>query len=334
MSTIHDIARLAGVSSATVSRALTRPDVVAPATRARIADAARELQYRPANASRRPARIVLILVPHLYGTFFSPFLESASDVLAESGYCVVIGDLKGSGQKEENFAGALRDGRFAGAIFVTGAIPRDGDGEVDLRDGPPIVIASNEIRGRNEFSVFDVDDRTAARKMVSYLIGIGHQRIAHIRGPAGNVEANERYLGYVEAMEAAGLQVEAKLIWEGDFQLNSGAAAAGRYLSAPEMPSAVFAVNDQMAMGFITELRSSGVSVPDDVSVAGFDDTEFSALFTPPLTTMRQPREDLGRLAALDLLRRMSSDDLAPRKVQLECSLVIRGSTQALRKLA
>src|SRR6185503_17433072 len=134
----------------------------------------------------------------------------------------------------------------------------------------------------------------------------------------------------------AALHVDPELIWEGDFYLGSGIAAAGRYLGSANRPTAVFAGNDQMAMGFITEVKEAGFSVPGDVSVAGFDDIEYSVIFDPPLTTMRQPRQEIGRLAALELLRRINRADAggAPARVRLNCELVIRQSTQALRRSA
>jgi LacI family repressor for deo operon, udp, cdd, tsx, nupC, and nupG len=330
--TIHDVARVAGVSAATVSRALAKPWVVAPTTRARVAAAVRETGYRPNASSKSKGNMVLALIPRIGSPFFTPFLDAISDLLSESGYCVAVGDLRGSRQKEQHFARALRDGSFAGAILFTGSIPREDQAEGAPLD-IPVVLACNEIAGVTDLPIFDVDDRKAARSMVSYLTGLGHRRIAHISGPANNVEAQERCEGYKEALKAAGLQADPELIWEGDFYLGSGIAAAGRYLGSANRPTAVFAGNDQMAMGFITEVKEAGFSVPGDVSVAGFDDIEYSVIFDPPLTTMRQPRQEIGRLAALELLRRMNGGDRGepPRKVRMECELIIRASTQALR---
>lgn len=332
--TIHDVAEAAGVSAATVSRALRNPEVVSSSTRARVAAAARELGYQPGPSIKPKGNKILALIPRLGSPFFTPFLDAATDLISESGYCITVGDLRGSRRKEEHYARGLRDGSFAGAILFTGAIPRDGTGRDSASLPIPVVLACNEIPGMADLPVFDVADRKAARSMVSYLIGLGHRRIAHIRGPADNIEAQERLLGYTEALEAAGLAFDETLVWEGDFYLASGIAAAGRYLASDDRPTAVFSGNDQMAMGFITEVKAAGFSVPGDVSVAGFDDIEYSVIFDPPLTTMRQPRDDIGRLAAVELLRRIGDEDGTdepPRRVRLECELVIRASTQALR---
>lgn len=332
--TINDVAEAAGVSAATVSRALRNPEVVSSSTRSRVAAAAREVGYRPGPSTKLKGNKVLALIPRLGSPFFTPFLDAVTDLISESGYCITVGDLRGSRRKEELYARALRDGSFVGAILFTGAIPRDGTSTETVSLPIPVVLACNDILGISDLPVFDVADRKAAKSMVSYLIGLGHQRIAHIRGPANNIEAHERLQGYREAIEAAGLAFDESLVWEGDFYLGSGIAAAGRYLASADRPTAVFSGNDQMAMGFVTEVKAAGFSVPGDVSVAGFDDIEYSAIFDPPLTTMRQPREDIGRLAAIELLQRIGNDsdaDVPPRRVRLECELVVRASTQALR---
>ena len=299
--TVSDIARRAKVSSATVSRALGNSNLISAQTRRRVMEAARQLGYT-AGRKAKNSRSVLALIPRLGSPFFTPFLDAATDLLAESGYEVVVGDLRGSTRKEGLHAQALRDGLFAGAILFTGAIPGGDRSLLQL----PIVLACNDIPGATTLPLFDIANRDAARQIVSYLISIGHSRIAHLRGPGNNVEAGERHAGFAEAMEAAGLRIDPTLIWEGDFYLGSGMAAAGRFLACAERPTAVFAANDQMAMGFITELRAAGVIAPDQVSVAGFDDIEYSTIFDPALTTMRQPKAEIGRLAALELLRRMS----------------------------
>jgi LacI family repressor for deo operon, udp, cdd, tsx, nupC, and nupG len=277
--------------------------------------------------------MVLALIPRLGSPFFTPFLDSVTDLLAESGLCVTVGDLRGSAKKEGHYARLIGEGQFAGVVLFTGRIPHTETLAAAGRADVPIVLACNEIPGVDDLSVFDVANRDAARRMVAYLISIGHRRIAHIRGPAGNVEAEARAAGYAEALKAAGLPVEDDLLWDGDFYLGSGIAAAGRFLAHAERPTAVFAGNDQMAMGFITELRSAGIRVPGDVSVAGFDDIEYSVIFDPPLTTMHQPRAEIGRLAALELLRHINDPGsrAKPSRVRLDCELVIRESTQALR---
>jgi LacI family transcriptional regulator, repressor for deo operon, udp, cdd, tsx, nupC, and nupG len=329
---VNDVARLANVSTATVSRALTNSKLVAFPTRTRVEEAARQLGYA-ASSNRRATtltRTVLILIPRLGSAFFTAFLHAATDLLAESGYCVAVGDLRGSTRKEALYAQALREGQFAGAILSTGCIPGGKKTALKL----PTVLACNDVPGAEDLPLFDVANREAARQIVSYLVGIGHRRIAHVCGPLQNIEASERHAGFVEAMDAAGLEVDSNLIWEGNFYLRSGLAAAGRFLACAERPTAVFAGNDLMAMGFITELKAAGISVPDEVSVAGFDDIEYSSIFDPALTTMRQPKAEIGRQAAIELLRQMNGADVTERvsRIRSSCDLMIRNSTIPLRR--
>ena len=318
--TIADVARIAGVSTATVSRALRNAAAVSSSTQLKIRAAARSAGYEANTLPKIRGAHVLALIPRLGSPFFTPFLEAVTDLISEAGYCITVGDLNGSRRKEEHYARALRDGSFAGAILFTGRVPGVGIAETDARPrSVPMVLACNEIDGASRLPVFDVANRKAAQEIVTYLLGLGHRRIAHIRGPSANVEAERRFRGYQDALEAAGLGVEQDLVWEGDFYLRSGAAVAGRFLASADRPTAVFSANDQMAMGFITEIKAAGFVVPRDVSVAGFDDIEYSAIFDPPLTTMRQPREEIGRLAAIELLQRMANSRQSedpPRRVR------------------
>jgi LacI family repressor for deo operon, udp, cdd, tsx, nupC, and nupG len=332
--TIYDVAQVAGVSTATVSRAIAKPDMVAWSTRKRVAAAARELGYSlRSNAKSRSAsaKMVLALIERPGSQFFAPIVESITSVLAESGYCLVIADFKGGVGKDEQYSALLREGHFAGLISFAGRVPEAAGGD----DAPlvPVVLVCRRIPTSPKTPIFDVMNREAARRMVSYLISIGHRSIAHICGPKHNVEARERLAGYCDALQSSAIAVDEDLIWDGDFYLGSGIAAAGRFLARAERPTAVFAANDQMAIGFINELKGAGISIPQDVSVAGFDDIEYSVICDPPLTTMHQPRAEIGRQAALEILRRINHVDgfAKPTPPSFSCELVIRTSTQPLR---
>jgi LacI family transcriptional regulator, repressor for deo operon, udp, cdd, tsx, nupC, and nupG len=168
--------------------------------------------------------------------------------------------------------------------------------------------------------------------MTEYLISMGHKKIAHITGPIDHVEdARERKRGFLDTMKSAGFEVPQYFVWEGNYYPTSGSEAAKRFLALSDRPTAVFAANDATALMFVRDLGLAGVSVPQDVSVVGFDDIENLAFFTPAITTMRQPRAELGRLAAQDLLRRMAGDFEDPKstRVRLDCEIVIRGSVRS-----
>jgi LacI family repressor for deo operon, udp, cdd, tsx, nupC, and nupG len=329
--TILDVARRAGVSTATVSRALASPERVSETTRSRVSRAIAETGYTP-NASARNLRIrstkmVLALLPGMTNTFFTPILNAVEDVLSEAGYGLVIGDTRNSREREAHYARVVRAGQVDGVILLTGhLLEPDGPGIEKLL---PTSLICVDIPRAN-LPVFHAANRDAARTIVDYIIAKGHRRIGHITGPKGNAESSERMRGYREALKAAGLPFDPALVWQGDFLPETGPAAAARFLELATRPTAVFAANDESAVNFIRTVQAKGVRVPEDVSVAGFDDIEYLQFFSPGLTTMRQPRAELGRLAALDLLKRMERDapDLPPQRVTLACELIERESVR------
>lgn len=335
--TIQDVARRAGVSTATVSRAIALPDRVTEATREAVFSAIRETGYTPNAAARslraKSTKMVLVLLPGIGNSFFTPVLNALEEAFAEEGYGVLIGYARNSPRRETHYARVIRAGQVDGVLVVTGNIPRDEE-FVQVPDSVPMSLMFSEIPGTEQFSVFDVDNRSAAATMVGHLIARGHRRIAHIAGADGNLEAQERLDGYGDALRAAGIPIDPELIWLGatNYDFASGERAAARFFALADRPTAVFAAADEMAFGFMRALKDRKVDIPGDVSVAGFDDTEYAIHYDPALTTMRQPRTQLGTLAAKDLLRRMTAKDLAvpTSHVRLPCELVIRESVRSI----
>ena len=237
--TISDVARRAGVSTATVSRALATPDRVAAETRAKVAAAVAETGYTPNAAARnlraRSTRIVLALMPGMSNTFFNPILNAIEETLSAAGYGMIIGDTRNSAAREAHYARLIRAGQVDGLILFTGHLPRGEDGSVDVGN-LPIALICNEIPGDSDHSVFDVDNRLAAKKAVGYLIAAGHRRIGFIGGPEGNVEAVERRRGYLEALSTAGLPAEESLIWPGNFQFEAGRRSGSTPAGARSAP--------------------------------------------------------------------------------------------------
>jgi LacI family repressor for deo operon, udp, cdd, tsx, nupC, and nupG len=333
--TIRDVARRAGVSTATVSRALAAPDRVAEETRTKVIAAIAATGYTPNASARnlraRSTKIVLALLPGMSNTFFTPILNAIEDTLSAAGYGMIIGDTRNNAQKEAHYTRFILAGQVDGVILFTGHLPRDGD-LTPASDRVPIGLVCNEIIGDGSHSVFDVDNRDAARRATAYLIAAGHRHIGHIAGAPENVEAAERVRGYRDALTAAGIAPDDAIIWDGGFRFENGVEAATNYLRLKRRPTAVFASADDGAIGFIRTVRDAGVRTPEDVSVVGFDDIDYASVLDPPLTTMRQPREDLGRLAAEDLLARMGPDapDIAPTRRRLRCELIERGSVRSI----
>ncbi|MBN9017354.1 MAG: LacI family DNA-binding transcriptional regulator [Rhizobiales bacterium] len=335
--TIQDVARRAGVSTATVSRAIALPDRVTEATREAVFSAIRETGYTPNAAARslraKSTRMVLVLLPGIGNSFFTPVLNALEEVFSEAGYGVLIGYARNSPRRETHYARVIRAGQVDGVLVVTGNIPRD-EAFVQIPGSVPISLMFSEVPGTDEFSVFDVDNRAAAAAMVRHLIAQGHRRIAHIAGADASLEARERSAGYCDALREAGLPVDPALLWRGatNYDFGSGERAAPRFFALADKPTAVFAAADEMAFGFMRALKNQGLDIPGDVSVAGFDDTEYAVHYDPALTTMRQPRTELGTLAARDLLRRMTGKDgdVAISHVRLKCDLVVRESVRRI----
>ena len=333
---IKDIAERAGVSVATVSRALSGSSLVTDETRQRINALARELNYRP-NVSARNLRTrrsmsVLLVVRDVGNPFYLEILKGVEATAREAGYAVLMGNTENDPDREVEYFNMLRDGHADGMILMTGKLPPPEPGESADLSHLPVVIALEMIEGSG-FPHVQIDNVAAAEAAVDHLIALGHRRIAHIAGPLPEVMALRRRDGYRAAMKAAGLAVPEGYEVRGDYLLESGEACVSDLFALPEPPTAIFAANDEMAYGAIHALRRLGRDVPGDVSVVGFDDLYLSKAFYPPLTTVSQPRADIGRTAMSQLLNVLSDGDVAAEPaIVLPTTLNIRGSTAPPRK--
>ncbi|MGP9820824.1 LacI family DNA-binding transcriptional regulator [Salinarimonas sp. NSM] len=323
---ITDVARLADVSTATVSRVLAHPERVAPATRARVEEAVARLGWVPNPAARtlrsQKTRMVLVVLPDLENVFFSRILRGIEETLAAAGYGMIIADL-GPASPRAGALAAFARRQVDGVVLLNGR--RLGP---EAQDMPTIALC--EAIPDAAIPQIVIDNRAAARRVVAHLVGLGHRRIAHLAGPEGNVLEIERAAGYEEGLRDAGIAHDADLVWPGDYTLEAGVAAASRLLDArardPGPPTAVFASNDTMAIGLVGALQEAGLAVPGDVSVAGFDDIEFASMCRPALTTVRQPRRDLGRVAAEAMLATLAGRETSASG-PLATELVVRAST-------
>lgn len=319
---IRDVAQLAGVSTATVSRALSNPDMVSPATRAVVQAAITQTGYRPNEAARnlRQSRTggIVALVPDLGNPFFAKILSGIASVLGPAGYNLLIADTHSG--NPAGLAHHVDPSRVDGVINLDGTLPL-----ALLRGSVPVVDACEWVPDLQVPRV-RIDNHAAAAMAVNHLADLGHRRIGHVTGPAGNVLSLARLEGFQAAMAARGL--EAGPIYQGDFSLQSGGDSAMAWLAEPPdlRPSAMFIAADAMACGFIAQLSRHRLSVPDAVSVVGFDDIELTSLIAPPLTTIHQPRAKLGEMAARRLLAEIDGSGGAPDCL-IGVDLLIRGST-------
>jgi LacI family transcriptional regulator, repressor for deo operon, udp, cdd, tsx, nupC, and nupG len=329
---IADVAQLAGVSVATVSRTLARPEVVTEETRIRVLAAVRDTGYTPNISARnlrvRKTMVVLVAVPDIANPFFAEVLQGIDDTLSASGYGLIIANLAGPPEKEARYVDLVCAGQADGVLLLCGHVMRSADR--DLREARvPLVAACESIPGA-AFPQVTIDNIGTAREAVQHLIALGHTSIAYLTGPKSNILERQRLEGFRLALRGAGIAIDEDLILPGDFTFRTG-VEAGRALLARAVearPTALFAANDEMAIGLIKTVHAAGLQVPRDLSVVGFDGIAYADYCEPTLTTIVQPRRDLGATAAAELIALMTTGKTAARKeIQLPAALVLRDST-------
>ena len=332
MTKIDDVARLAGVSTATVSRALRGLPVVSELTRMRVLEAAKQLGYVASPSASRLAggktRSVAVVVARITRWFFATVVEAAEETLHQAGYDMVLYNLGGRPESRRKlFSETTTLTHRADALMLV-CTPLDAPDIATVeRLAIPVVAVSECIR---QWPAVCIDDVAAARAATGHLISLGHRRIAHIGGDgadelAGNVHVDRRR-GYLETLRAAGIEPDPALDLKAEFTLGGAIRATGELLRREQLPTAVFAACDEMAMGAMAVLRESGLRVPEDVSVIGIDDHDMAGVVG--LSTVAQPAAEQGQLAATMLLERLYGVSEAPLvPTVLPTRLVVRGST-------
>jgi LacI family repressor for deo operon, udp, cdd, tsx, nupC, and nupG len=334
--TIQDVARQARVSAATVSRVLSNPDRVAEATRLRVKEAVRATGYTMNQAARslrlKSARTVLMAVPNIGNPFYSTILDAVIRAAAARNFSVLVASRLGD-DPNRWLSDYLHSNRADGLLLFHGGLDTGTLHNLGTPDAPlPLVASYDELPDEQINSVI-TDNRQAARRAVQHLVALGHRRIAHVIGPSRNGSSNERMLGYYDGMQEAGLAIVPEYLVQGNYTMRDGVVAAEHYARLRQRPTAVFAGNDEMAIGLISRLTSLGIRVPQDMSVMGFDDIPFADFLSPSLTTMRQPRDQIGRIATtalIDIIEGVRTD-AEPLHVVLNAELVIRASTAPYR---
>lgn len=330
-STIRQVAAAARVSVATVSRTLQMPDVVSPSTRAHVKAVIKRLGYTPNVQARmlRTARshVIVALVPDIANPFFSEVIRGIERVAHQHGYSVLLGDTQCSTAREQAYADLVGTKQADGLITLLPHIP-----SVIAPKPLPIVNACEYVKDRTITSVY-VDNVAAAKTATSHLLALGHRRIAFVTGPMSSPISIDRDRGYEAALSDAGLARDRLLTARGDFSVESGERAVEQLLARTEF-TAIFCSSDEMAIGAMRALRQAGLRVPEEVSVVGFDDIHFARYCDPPLTTIAQPKEELGREAMSLLIEILQHRASGPRKRVLPTQLIVRGSTAPVRSRA
>jgi LacI family transcriptional regulator, galactose operon repressor len=327
--TIRDVARHAGVSVATVSRVLNgRPDV-SRETREAVLRVVREQGF----SSNRNARalsagrtgLVGMTLPFVH-EYFGRFLDGASEALYEQDMRIVLCPTLHEHQREATLLELLMQGTTDGALLLL--TTESSDELKALRDqGYPFVVLDPRKPLDEGIPAVSATHWAGAKAATDHLLSLGHRRIGAITGPHGWVASVDRLDGYHAALAGAGVLPAPELVAKGNFTTESGYAGAAGLLDISEPPTAIFAFNDEMAVGAMKAARERGLRLPEDLSVVGFDDLERAAIVSPALTTVRQPLAEMGRMAVSLLIRLLDNQRLEALSVELATKLVVREST-------
>jgi LacI family transcriptional regulator len=330
--TMREIADAAGVSPMTVSRVLNKRPDVAPGTRQKIEQLVAEsgfVRSRAATAMRKGRHgLIDLVVLSLDSAYILEIIRGVEEALEPTGFRLVISATNGEDQRERQWLAKISDGWTDGAILVL-AQGQSARLQALRRRRTPFVVVDHQGELGPHIPSVGATNWAGARSATEYLLSLGHRRIAFIGGSPTLGCAQERASGFRAALEAAGLMPEPDLVRPGTFMHESGYEQTLALLDLPRPPTAIFAGNDTMAFGCYSALRERGVTVPDAISVVGFDDVLVAPLVIPPLTTVRQPLADMGRFAASMLQRLIDGRPLDAVRVELATSLVVRDSCAA-----
>jgi LacI family transcriptional regulator len=327
---IADVAALAGVSPATVSRVLNEAPSVGPMLRDRVHEAVASLRYRPdriAQSLRRGGTTTLgLIISDVQNPFFTALVRGVESVAGSRDMLVMLCNADGDPTRERRYGDTLIAEKVAGVVIAS-ADPNGGTVDALVDAGVPVVVVDRQS-GQAPLDTVFVDNRAGAQTAAEYLISLGHRHIGVINGPLEFSVARERLEGFDAGLRAAGVKLDPELVRAADFRQASGHAAMTALLhSAGDRLDAVFVAGDLMTLGAYAALNQAGLRIPDDVSVLGFDDMPWAAALNPPLTTIAQPVTLMGQTAASLLIERIQGNvEVEPRHILLEAELIVRGS--------
>lgn len=327
--TIFDVAREAGVSFSTVSRVINHKEYVKESTRLKVQTAMQRLGY-VANLKARSlaggrSQVIGVLIYDLETSYTVQIMRGIDKQISALDYDMLIATTHQRRVKETNYVVKLAQGLVDGLLIV---LPRNLDAYVaDLhRMGVPYVLIDHPGQGAADTAI-QATNFLGAYSAIQHLLELGHTRIGVITGPEDLASAHDRLAGYRAALADHGVAIDEQLAVAGDYQKEGGVQGGCRLLDLAHPPTAIFASSDLMGMGVLQEAQSRGIRVPDDLSVVGFDDIDEAALIVPGLTTVRQPLEEMGRVATRLLVERIEDPGTRPQQLELATELVIRGTT-------
>ena len=325
--TIKDVANAAGVSVATISRVLSNPDLVKPATKEHVLRIIKEMNYQPNVLARQlrtqTTRAVIVIVPNIENSFFHGILSGIGTEAERQGYQMLIADLKSQPSLEKHYIEAIKQRQVDGIISLSANMTQKL--ETLITEKYPLVMVVQCVPNYKIPSV-SIDNMSASKALMTHLIRLGHREIAHLTVSPLQMPYQDRLNGYISALEEHKIPVDNELISYGEPAIKGGYDQMWTLLAKQKKFTAVFAAGDTMAIGAMKALKDQGLRVPEDCAVVGFDDIDLSSVWEPAITTIRQPKEMMGRIAFQKLLALMQNEPIAVSQEYLPYELVIRES--------
>jgi DNA-binding LacI/PurR family transcriptional regulator len=335
MARLQDVARRAGVSAATVSRAINEPHRLKVVTLARVEEAIRALGYRPSRVARRLrvekglSRLVGLVIPDIQNPFFAEIARGVEDAASRDGYAVFLGNSDDDLEKERRYLEVMLSESVDGIVLPPSSSWSVAAEEV-ARSGVPLVCVDRRLT-RVKVDTVSVDNALGAEEAVEHLVGLGHTRIGFIVGRLDLSTSVERLEGFERALRRHGIEQSAGLVMAGDSRANTGRERALELLQSAERPTALLAGNSMLTLGVLEAIHSLGLRIPRDIALIGYDDMPWSLALDPPLTVVRQPAYELGFRAMELLLRRMRQPGGSTTTLLLQPELIVRSSCGAGR---
>ena len=337
IASIKEVAKLAGVSIATVSRYINNPDQVKDKTRIKVQEAINETGYAPnklaRNFRRGKTHVIIVVVPSIGVPFFDGVMEGIWHVAKEQGYSILVRETRLGEMEFDEFSKMVISKEADGIILLSTLSPfkyKESihvNGDKESKQIPIVLACENISEEMKEFPSVRIDNPAAAMEATNYLISLGHKKIAFIRGRSNSTLTLGRENGYRQAMTAAGITVEDEWVLEGQMSIEGARRSTRQLVNGRVPPTAIFCSNDEMAMAAIHEIKANGLRVPEDISVIGFDDIRFAEIMDPPLTTVGQPAIEIGERATYRLLQAIDGAEIGQATETVPHRLVVRRST-------
>ncbi len=337
MASLKDVAKLAGVAVGTVSRYLNEPDRLRESTRRKIEPAIRALGYSPNSVARSLRRgktgLVMVTCSVIGDPFFGDVIRAIDHAAQRHGFAVLVKEVPPVRWSAGMVSDIILSRAVDGVIVLGSRSPFELEaGAVEDSRYPPVVVGTETVsKAMQRLPAVQIDNVAAAMELTEFVVGLGHWRIAFMTGEPGSHVMDEREVGFRNVLATHGIPIPGDFFTYGNFTIDGAREATRVLMSLPKPPTAIVCANDEMAIGAMAALKAMGLMVPDDVSIVGFDDIRYAEVMNPPLTTVAQPRDEIGErcfqrlLSAMDNLAAETGVQIVPHK------LIVRGSAAAPR---